>query len=145
MKKGIFKGFFLVVAFMLFMKNAHAEELAFCVQTAAVWQLLGNILLAAKVIIPIILIVLGTIDFAKAVINDKDDNLSTAAKTFLRRIVIGILIFFIPTIVYVIFNTIASAAETMESAKACNVCLNHPQSDECTGYKDAATAQRKHP
>jgi large-conductance mechanosensitive channel len=143
MKKSIiYKCFLLVGAFILFVPNVYAEELDFCVQTAAIWQLLGYAILALKIIVPVILIILGSIDFAKAVINAKDDSLSKAAGMFLRRILIGIFIFFIPTIVSVIFNSIASASESLQAGEACNTCLNNPRNSACDGYKATAKAYR---
>ena len=132
-----------LLSFVILTPNVRAEELDFCVQTAAIWQLVGYALFALKVIIPIIIIVLGTVDFAKAVINEKDDDLSSAARTLIRRILIGVFIFFIPTIVSVIFNRVATASEAVEAGKACNDCIVAPKSDACINYKGTAKTYRQ--
>ena len=41
----------------------------FCYKTATVWQMVGKLIFILKILVPIIIIVLGTIDFSKAVIS----------------------------------------------------------------------------
>ena len=131
-----------ILSFIVLMPKVHAASFDFCVQSSAIWQLFGYILLALKIIIPVVIIVFGTIDFAKAIINEKDNNLSNATIILIRRICIGIFIFFIPTIVSAIFGLMARATEALEAGKACNACLNNPNGDDCAGYKSQAKVQR---
>ena len=51
-----------------------------------------------------LLITLGTIDMAKAVIAQKEDEMKKAQTTFLKRLLAGMLIFLAPVIVSVIMN-----------------------------------------
>ena len=64
--------------------------------------LLNEILIYPKIIVPILVIILGTLDLAKAVVASKEDEMKKAQKTFIKRIMIGIIIFFVPTIMNVI-------------------------------------------
>ena len=57
-----------------------------------------------KIAIPIILIIFGIIDFAKALFNGNDDQMKKTQMTFFKRIGIAILIFFVPTIVELLLN-----------------------------------------
>lgn len=141
-KNIVLKSIFGFSTFMLFMANAHAAELDFCVQTSAIWQLVGYAILILKILVPIVIIIFGIIDFAKAVVNEKDDNISTAAGMLLRRILIGIFILFIPTIVSMIFNAIAASSEAMQAGEACNICLTSPRDSACESYKATAKANR---
>lgn len=77
---------------------------SFCADTASIWKLIGNILAIFKIVIPILVIIFGAIDFGKAVIASKDDEIKKAAKSLLMRVVAGIVIFFIPTIVAACFK-----------------------------------------
>lgn len=87
-------------------ENTFNEE-SFCTGSVLnVFNALGWIIYALKILIPIILIVLGTIDFGKAIIASKDDEIKKSAKTLFMRVIAGIIIFFIPTIVNLIITLI---------------------------------------
>lgn len=64
--------------------------------------LLNEILMYPKIIVPILVIVLGTLDLAKAVISGKEDGMKKAQATFIKRVLLGVVIFFVPTIVDII-------------------------------------------
>jgi len=57
-----------------------------------------------KFVIPIILIVMGVMDIAKAVLSSDDKKTKEAQKQFVSRIIYAIIIFLIPTIVTLLFN-----------------------------------------
>ena len=61
--------------------------------------LINEILSYPKYIVPIIVIVLGTLDLIKAVIASKEDEMKNAQKTFIQRIFIGVAVFLIPVII----------------------------------------------
>lgn len=54
--------------------------------------------------IPIILIVLGTLDLGKAVIASKEDEVKNAQKMLIKRCIYAIMVFFVVTIVTLIFS-----------------------------------------
>lgn len=57
-----------------------------------------------RIIVPILIIVLGTLDFAKAVLAGKEDNMKKAQSTFVKRLIAGIIVFFVPLLVDVIMD-----------------------------------------
>lgn len=57
--------------------------------------------------VPIVIIVLGSIDLFKAVIASKEDEIKAAQKMLIKRIIYGVIIFFLVTIVTLVFNTLA--------------------------------------
>ena len=63
---------------------------------------LKEILMYPKIIVPILVILLGTLDLAKAVISSKEDEMKKAQTTFIKRLLLGIVIFFVPTIIDII-------------------------------------------
>ena len=77
---------------------------AFCAGTAKIWQLVGRILTIFKIVIPLLVIIFGMIDLGKAVVASKDDEIKKAAKQLLIRIIAGICVFFVPTIVAFAFG-----------------------------------------
>ncbi len=60
--------------------------------------------------IPIILIVLGTIDLGKAVISSDEKEVKAAQGRLLKRCIYAVAVFFIVTIVQLVFNLVAQAA-----------------------------------
>lgn len=54
--------------------------------------------------IPIILIILGTIDFGKAVIASKEEEIKAAQKMFIKRLLYAVATFLVITIVTATFN-----------------------------------------
>ena len=64
-----------------------------------VFQFIGNIVSFIKIAVPIILVVMGSIDLTKAVMASKDDEIKKAQSTLLKRAIVGVIIFFIPAIV----------------------------------------------
>lgn len=66
--------------------------------------LINEILMYPKIIVPILLILLGTLDFAKAVISSKEDQMKKAQSTFVKRVIAAVAIFFVPALVDLIMQ-----------------------------------------
>ena len=64
----------------------------------------NNILRWLKYILPIIVIVFGIIDFIKAIVADKDDEMKKAQKRFITRLIAAALVFIIPYIITFILD-----------------------------------------
>ena len=65
-------------------------------------NMLNDILGYIRIIVPILIILLGSIDFAKAVIAGKEDNMKKAQSDFIKRVIAGVAVFLVPTLVDVI-------------------------------------------
>ncbi len=61
--------------------------------------------------VPIILIVLGTIDLGKAVIASKEDEIKNAQKMLVKRAMYAVAVFFVVTIVTLVFSLFASTGD----------------------------------
>lgn len=81
----------------------------FCANTQSLWGLLGIAITAIKVVIPIVLIVMGMLDMGKAVTSGKDDEIKKQLMVFLKRAIAAVLVFFVPTIVGFLMQTVNSA------------------------------------
>lgn len=60
---------------------------------------IANIVKWLKYIIPVIVIVLGILDFIKAIASEKDDEMKKAQGHFVKRLIAAALIFIIPVII----------------------------------------------
>lgn len=67
------------------------------------------------IIVPIILVLLVSIDFAKAVIANDENQMKKAQSLAIRRMIYGVVIFFVPTIVTATFGLI----EGQDVTKSC--------------------------
>lgn len=68
-----------------------------------------------SIIVPAILIVLITLDFVKAVVANEEDDMKRANKTAIKRVVIALVVFFIPIIVDVSFSLANSSSSSNKS------------------------------
>lgn len=59
-------------------------------------------------IVPVILIVLGTIDLVKAVIASKEDEIKNAQKMLIKRLIYAVIVFLVPFIVSLIMGWIGN-------------------------------------
>lgn len=64
--------------------------------------LIDEILQYPRIIVPIIVIVLGIVDLAKAVIASKEDEMKKAQTTFIKRVIIGVAFFLVPVFIDII-------------------------------------------
>lgn len=65
---------------------------------------IANIIRLVKYIVPVAVIVLGILDFIKAISADKEDEMKKAQQRFIRRLIVAALIFIAPFIIEFILN-----------------------------------------
>lgn len=75
------------------------------VQVLAIVRLIMNVICIA---VPVVMILLGTFDLFKAVTAGKDDEIKKKQQTLLKRIIAGVLVFLVPTIVSVLMNLLGA-------------------------------------
>lgn len=110
----------------------------------AVFRVLGWIIIIIKILVPILLIAFGSIDFGKAVISSKSDEIPKTIKTLTIRCIAGIVIFFIPSFIYLLIEVIGgedifnknSGRNDNSQFGACTYCLFHPEDDTCETIKN---------
>ena len=89
------------------------------------FKIISTVILIAHWVIPLIIIVLGMIDFTKAVISDDEKATEKATTALIRRVIAGIVVFFIPTIITGLLNLIDITDGIMDNGTfaACTKCL----------------------
>lgn|GEM_PF-2471409 len=90
-------------------------------------KLIGRIISIAKIILPIILIVFGVIDFFKAVVSSKPEELGKSIKSLVMRAIAAVIVFFLPTIIHLIFLLVDDWAGLEADYKNCSACLLDPK------------------
>ena len=109
----------------------------FCADTASVWQLVGNVIYIIRIVIPVIIILLGTLDLGKAVIAGEDKKIKEAQKSFIKRLIYGVAIFFMFTVVEVIFGLLGVETDKGDS-KICWDCATKTHNKSCLKYVEEA-------
>lgn len=66
--------------------------------------LLQTILNFARIIGPVIVVILSSIDFAKVIVTSDDDAMSKTKKKLAQRLILIALLFFVPTLASVLLN-----------------------------------------
>lgn len=95
----------------------------FCSDTKEIWQFVGTIVTIFKIVIPVLIIILGSIDLGKAVVASDDKAIKSATGILVKRIIMGVVIFFIPTIVRALFNLFTGGQASIEDAAVCINCV----------------------
>lgn len=87
----------------------------------SVMRMVGYVLTLLKVFVPIIIIVWGTLKLYNVVISGTTDSLNKQIKNLVYRIIIGICIFFVPTLVDAVLKNFIP-----EDAIKCETCVLKP-------------------
>ena len=88
-----------------------------------------TIYMVLLVLVPILLVVFGSIDFIKAVIAQKDDEIKKGQQVFIKRLITGIIVFFVFAIVKIV---ISFAADNKTKILKCASCIIN-NDDNCVG------------
>ena len=65
----------------------------------------------AEILIPVILVIFGTIDFVKAITGGKEDEIKKGQQIFIKRIIAGSLVFFIVAITKLLISVVGNSVE----------------------------------
>lgn len=96
-----------------------------------VFQVIGYVIYIIKILVPIIIILLGMVEFGKATIIKDEKAIFLAANSLMNKVIIGVLVFMVPTLLNALLNLVDGALETKNAYKTCTACALTPFSDEC--------------
>ena len=86
-------------------------------------KIVGLVILAIKVMVPIFLIVTGVMNLGKAVIYEDDSALKKSAHLFFVKFIVGAFIFFVPTIIYAVMDAADNYDKSTSQFTDCGKCL----------------------
>jgi len=117
---------YLVVLIMLFTTSrVYAATYVDCGKVKhlpyKILQLSNTVVNILQIAVPIILIILGSVDFVKAVSSQKDDEIKKAQGMFIKRLILGALVFFIVVIVKLLISAIGGNSDNVWSCVECFV------------------------
>lgn len=90
---------------------------------AIIPNLVSGAVTILKIAVPIILIIYGMLDLAKAVMSNDEKTMKEAQGKLIKRIIYAVLVFLIVAIVQTVFALLAKADDNTSSATACIDCF----------------------
>ena len=111
--------------FLLILMNETA--LRFCDKFTPVWTIIGYIIFAIKIMVPVLLIITAMITFVKAITNDKDSDNTEAVKTLGKKVGYAIAVFLVIQLVGVVIDFVFDKT----NYEQCATCSFTPFSDGC--------------
>lgn len=110
MQKDKFKNMLIMIyvgltTFLISCNSVYADTIIDC-QNGETMKLIRELFGYVKIAIPVILIVMGSIDFVKAVVASDDQKMKKAQKDFVTRLIVGVAIFFVPSILEFLLSLI---------------------------------------
>lgn len=83
----------------------------------------GHLVRVAKILIPLVIIAFGIMDFFRAITAGKDDEIKKSSKTFVWRLIAGVIIFFLPALISFVFSWIENWGNYEGSYEECFKCV----------------------
>ena len=102
-------------------------------KVARTFKFIGLVFFVAKILVPAVIIAVGIIDLIKVITSGKEEDMKKHVKNIGMRVIIGVLIFLLPTIidaVYGVASDIVSNGGT-SAFDNCEACLMTPTSSDC--------------
>ena len=96
------------------------------------WSISSNLLLPSitttvvnliKIAVPIILIIFGMIDLAKAVMSNDEKEMKGAQTKLIKRVIYAVLVFLVVTIVQLLFGVLVSEEAADANVSSCIPCF----------------------
>ena len=87
-----------------------------CSEISNILNIAKFVLRAIQFIVPILLILWGTIDLVKSVVAGKEDDIKKNQKTLIKRVISAVIVFLIPVAVYALLNLLG-ASNNKDGAK----------------------------
>ncbi len=104
---------------------------------AGIPSAIGNIVhlgfIIIQVVVPILLIVWGMLDFAKGVMASDEDKIKAGQKKFIQRLIAAVICFLVVTIVQLVINVVGSVTSDNNTGSAwnCAKCLINGKEADC--------------
>lgn len=90
-------------------------------------KILNIVYVALQIAVPVILVILGSLDLFKAITAGKDDEIKKGQQTFIKRLIVAVIIFFS----FAIVKFVISFVDDRNSTKILN-CADCLLNNNCT-------------
>ena len=104
-------------------------------------KIVNIVITISKILVPILLIVFGSIEYGKAALADNQDALEKTTQVLIKKVIVGVMIFMIPTIINSIISFSQSGKDKADSTTGpftkCALCFAGDKS--CDSYINSAS------
>lgn len=119
----------LIKFFMLFNTlNVYADDgyvaQNFCSDIIKTLRLVSISVMIVRICVPMFIIIMGTLDIYNTVSSGKTDDLKKNLTILGKRMIIGLIVFFIPTIVRLVVNGLGGNDSNYQ---VCVNCIDNPR------------------
>lgn len=101
---------------------------SFCNELSPVLRLVGFVKIGIQIGVPIILIIVGMVDFAKAVAAKDEGEIKKAQNGLIKKAIAAVLVFFVMTIVGLLMSIIGYNKDEYDN---CITCVRNPFASGC--------------
>ena len=129
MKKKILMAVIFCGIFVVGVNPVLAANIASCensIKGALIDEKIPNLVSTAitiiKIVVPILLVIFGMLDLMKGIIAQKDDEIKKGQQIFIKRLISGVLVFFVVSIVQLIISFVADEEDKTNIA-TCSKCF----------------------
>lgn len=115
----IFSTLFMSMFFLtenVFARSFQCDALEGVVFDEQVPHIIKYVLLIIQILVPIFLVIFGSIDLFKGVYAQKEDEIKKGQQTFIKRLIAGVLVFFVYAIVKLLISAVAGDENVMQCA-----------------------------
>ena len=102
----------------------------------SIMYIFKQMLNVVRVMVPVLIIVLGSFDFFKAVMASKDEDMAKLKKQFVTRLTAGIMVFLVPTLISFSLNIIGQSEMLDVKIANCFVSANPNKIKELENMAD---------
>ena len=107
-----------------------AEPSDVCNALTPIMTLLGYVIFGIKVVVPVILIIIGMTDLAKAIIGKDDSEIKKAQSSLIKKVVVAVCVYLVITLVGLIMSLIYPNWND-ECSEAISCALTNPFDANC--------------
>ncbi|MGM9878158.1 MAG: hypothetical protein ACI33S_05885 [Bacilli bacterium] len=111
----------------------YGDMTSICDDLSPLLRIVGIALKLIQYAVPIMLIVIGSIDFAKATTEKDEKAIKDAQNKFMKRGIMALIVFLIVPIVSVLMTLVSG-----EGYKDCMECISSPFGSECKALVKSA-------
>lgn len=97
-----------------------------CDDAAPVLKLLGIVFKGIQIVVPIMLIIIGMLDMAKAVGQKSDEDIKKAQQGLIKKAIAAVIVFFIVFIVNLLMKLVGQ-----DDYQDCLPCITNPFGSKC--------------
>lgn len=134
------KKYFIMFAFILcifFCSNSEVFAEGFTCEAlgtdiiidAQLSKIVKYVIVAIQIAAPVLLVVLGTIDLLKGMVSQKEDDIKQGQRIFVKRLIAGILLFFVIALVKIMIGVFANGESS--DIISCVNCIIGQETEKC--------------